>query len=117
MYVYTFLNVNDPPSTYPRTSHHNKTHKQFTGGASPLFRYQRLNNPFLRERLGMGAASSGVLITEASQYIYIYICVCVFKIYCIFLCTERGTYTSIVHMYTEIRDTLTLNPPPKKTHI
>ncbi|EWM20423.1 trypsin family [Nannochloropsis gaditana] len=45
-----------------------EAHGQFVGGSSPSFKFQRLLNPYLRESLGMGVASSGVLITEASFF-------------------------------------------------
>lgn len=76
--------------------------KQFTGGASPLFRYQRLNNPFLRERLGMGAASSGVLITEVSP---VYICKRKYKCVCVNML--------IVYIYLETHTQHTQNNPGK----
>ncbi|EKU21166.1 trypsin family [Nannochloropsis gaditana CCMP526] len=37
-----------------------EAHGQFVGGSSPSFKFQRLLNPYLRESLGMGVASSGI---------------------------------------------------------
>ncbi|KAM3569541.1 hypothetical protein VYU27_008362, partial [Nannochloropsis oceanica] len=45
-----------------------ETHGKFLGGSSPVFRYQKLTNAYLKERLEMGSAASGVLITEVAAW-------------------------------------------------
>jgi hypothetical protein len=105
------LITNTTNTTHPQlcthTHTHTHTHTQFTGGASPLFKYQRLSNPFLRERLGMGPASSGVLITEVC-FVRVCVCVCVCvcgQIYiyiCVCVCVCVRTYVYIIYIYIYI---------------